>query len=239
MDQVFKVSKDDYGDKTATYNGKILEVENRFDLGSVENFNWGDTGTGSESLSYAILRKVGSREIAGRYAKLYTQNVISRIKKDDWTLNASAVIQWINENTNYSIDENAYFKDGSITYEYAERREEERRKEERRIQREKDFQEEAQRRLKLREEKLQEQRKEERRKEERRLSQEEKFQEAAQKRLQEIQTQFHRELENHKKHIAKQNTEIKAYQKQLEKYKLFIESRNIKSVYDKYCNLED
>ena len=232
--QIFRVSRELYGDSTATYNGIYLVVKNKLGIGSSLNFNWGDTSTGSEALSYAILDKVGSKEIANRYAKLYTKNVISKIKKDDWTLNTTAVIQWINENTNYSIDESAYFKNGSITYEY-----EERRKEERRVKREKDFQEEAQKRLKLREEKLQERSKEDRRLEDRRLSKEQNFLEKAQKRLKEIQAQYQQELDNYKKQIIKQNTDIEAYQAQLKKYKLFIESLDLKSLYNKYCNLDN
>ena len=237
--QIFKISRELYGDSTATYNNIQLIALNRFDIGSSLSFNWGDTSAGSEALSYAILDKVGSKEIANRYAKLYTKDVISKIKKDTWTLNATAVIQWINENTNYSIDESAYFKDGSTTYEYKERRQEERRKEERRIKREKDFQEEAQRRLKVYEAKQQERSQEDRRVEERRISAEKDFQEKAQKSLKEIQAQYQQELDKYKTQIIKQNTDIEAYQAQLKKYKLFIESLDIKSVYDKYCNLDN
>lgn len=229
--QTFMVSRESYGSTTATYNGIELVAINKFDIGSRLNFNWGDTSPGSEALSYAILKKVGSSDIANKYANSYTKHVISKIKKDEWTLNASAVIQWINENTNYSIDESAYFKNGSITYEYEDRRQEERRKEERRIQREKDFQEEAKRRLELR--------KEERRVEDRRLSKEQNFEEKDQKSSQEIQAQHQQELDNYKKQIIEQNTKIKAYQEQLEKYKYFVESLNIKSMYDKYCTLDD
>ncbi len=214
-----------------------LVIKNNSDIGSSLNFNWGDTSSGSEALSYAILNKISSKEIANRYAKLYTKNVISKIKKDDWTLNTTAVIQWINENTNYSIDESAYLKDGNITYEYEERRQEDRRKEERRIKREEEFQEEAQRRLKLRENKLQERSKEDRRGDDRRLPQERNSQEEeAKKRLKEIHAQYQQELDNYKKKIIKQNTDLEVYKAQLKKYKLFIESLDIKSLYNKYSN---
>lgn len=237
--QIFKISRELDEDSTATYNNIQLIALNRFDMGSSLSFNWGDTSAGSEALSYAILDKVGSKEIANRYAKSYTKDVISKIKKDTWTLNATAVIQWINDNTNYLINESAYFKNGSITYEYKERREEERRKEERRIKREKDFQEEAQRRLKVYEAKQQERRLEERREKDRRVSSENDFQEKAQKSLKEIQAKYQQELNNYKKQIIEQNTDIKAYQAQLKKYKLFIESLDIESMYTKYCNLDN
>jgi Family of unknown function (DUF6166) len=237
--QIFKISRELYGDSTATYNNIPFTVLNRSDIGNISSFNWGDTSSGSEALSYAILDKVGSKEIANKYAKLYTKDVISKIKKDTWTLNATAVIQWITENTNYSIDESAYFKDGSTTYEVKDRRQEERRREERRVKREKDFQEEAQRRLKVYEAKQQERSLEDRRVEDRRKSVEKDFQEKSQKSLREIQTQYQQELNDYKKQIIKQNIDIEAYQVQLKKYKLFIESLDIKSMYDKYCNLEN
>lgn len=223
--QMFKVSKDSYGFNTVTYNGVPVVVKNKYNLGTAVNLSWGDTSAESEALAYAILNKVGSSEIAGRYAKTYTKSVISKIKQDHWTLNASAVIQWINENTNYTIDESAYIRDGSMTYQYEERRkEEDRRKEERRIQREKEFMEDAKRRLKLREER----RKEDRRQEERRVPHEQSFHEEAN--LQE-------ELTNCKNKIAEQNTKINECQEQLNRYKEFIESLNIKSVYEEYCKL--
>ncbi|WP_373002955.1 DUF6166 domain-containing protein [Sulfurimonas sp.] len=232
--QVFKISRELYGDSTATYNNIPFTVLNRFEIGNISSFDWGDTSAGSEALSYAILDKVGSKEIANKYAKLYTKDVISKIKKDTWTLNATAVIQWINENTNYSIDESAFFKNGSTTYEVQERRQEEIRKEERRIQREKEFQEEAQRRLKLYEAKQQE-----RSQEDRRVSAEKDFQGKSQKSLKEIQNLYQQELNDYKKQIIKQNIDIEAYQAQLKKYKLFVESLDIKSMYDKYCNLDN
>ena len=242
--QIFKISRELYGDSTATYNNIPFIVLNKFDIGNISSFNWGDSSTGSEALSYAILDKVGSKEIADRYAKLYTKDVISKIKKDTWTLNATAVIQWINANTNYAIDESAYFMNGSTTYELKERRQEERRKEERRIKREEDFQEEAQRRLKVFEAKHQERsqedrRGEDRRGEDRRVSAEKNFQEKSQISLKEIQAQYQQELNNYKKYIIKQNLDIEAYQAQLKKYRLFIESLDIKSVYTKYCNLDN
>ncbi len=227
--QIFKISKELYGDNTVSYNNIKLVALNRLDLGSSLSFSWGDTSTGSEALSYCILSKVGSQEIASRYAKSYTTSVISKIKKDDWTLNAIDVVQWINENTNYSIDEND-FKNGSTAYEYEERRQEGRRKEERRIKREKDFQEEAQKRLKIYEAKQQERSLKDRRVMDRRVSAEEDFQERAQKRIREIQAQHQEELDTYKKQIIKQNADI-------QKYKSFIESLDIKSMYTKYCNL--
>lgn len=225
INQVFKISREPYGSNSAMYNNSEFTVLNKFNIGGDSSFNWGDTSSDSEALSYAILDKVASKEIASQYAKLYTKDVIAKIKKDSWSLNASAVIQWITENTNYSIDESAYIKDGTTVFELTERRQEERRKESRRIKREQDFQEEAQRRLKVYEAKQQDRRKEERRGEQdRRVSAEKDFQE---------------ELHKYKKQIMKQNVTIEAYQKQLKKYKLFIESLDIKSMYAKYCDLDN
>ena len=232
---IFKISRESYGDNTVIYNRATLVAENKLDMGSSLSFNWGDTSAGSEALSYVILDKVGSREIANQYAKLYTKNIVSKIKKDDWTLSTTAVIQWINENTRYSIDENAYSKNGNITYEYEDRRQEDRRKEQRRIKREHDFQEEAQRRLKIYETRKQE----DRRQEDRRASTENIFQEDSQKSLKEIQTLHQEELTRYKKKIIKQESDIEVYQGELKKYRIFIESLDIKSVYDRYCNLEN
>ena len=232
--QVFKISRELYGDSTATYNHIQLTVLNKFDIGNSSSFNWGDTSASSDALSYAILNKIGSKEIANKYAKQYTKAVISKIKKDSWTLNATAVIQWINENTNYSIDESAYIKDGSTTYEAKERK-----KEERKIKREQDFQKETQRRLKVYEAKKQEQLQEDRRIEDRRISTQKDFKEKLQKNLKEIQTKYQEKLNSYKSQIVKQNVEIETYKTQLKKYKLFIQSLNIKSMYEKYCNLDD
>ena len=200
---IFKISRDLDEDNIATYNNIPLRALNRFDLGSSISFHWGDSSPGSEALAYAILEKVGSKEIASSYAKVYTENIISKIKQDTWTLNGTAVIQWINENTNYSIDESAFFKSGTTKYEYENRRHEDRRKEERRLSTEKDSQEKAQ------------------------------------KSLQEIQAKYQQELDNYKKQIIKQNTDIEEYQAQLKKYKLFIESLDIKSMYNKYCDIDN
>jgi len=228
---IFKISREHYGDNIVSYNGVTLVAKNKLDVGSTLSFDWGESSANSVALAHTILDKVGSREIANQYAKSYMQNIISKIKKDEWTLNTTSVIQWINENTNYSIDENAYIKSGDITYEHEDRRQEERRKEQRRIQREKDFQEEAQRRLKIYEER----KKEDRRQEDRRETK--IVQETNPKNSKEIQGQYQLELEKYKKLLLEKDGEIEAYQVQLKKYKLFIESLDIKSAYNKYCNL--
>lgn len=238
--QIFKVSRAQYGDNSVTYGGVELIALNKVDMGSSLSFEWGDKGIGSEALSYAILNKVGSREIARRYAKTYMQEIVSKIHKDDWSLEGIAVVRWINLHTNFSIDERE-FENGSNSYKYEERRKEERRKEERRIKREEDFKEESQRRLKIYEEK----RCEERRKEERRIQRESDFQEVAQEKLKvyenakikEMSIKHHEELNKYKKHIIKQNADIEVYKKALLKYKLFSESAEVKALYEKFCKL--
>ncbi len=252
--KLFKASRGTYDEASVTYDGRKLIAHNKFDTGSDVNFNWGDSSDGSQTLSYAILSNVGSKDIAHRYAKIYTKNVISNIKKDNWTLNATAVIQWINENTNYSIDERAYVKDGTTTYEYTERREEDRRKEERRIKREQDFQEKIQKRLKEYESENEERRQEDRRQEERRIICEQDFQDKAQKRLkeyeeeqkekekikleEEIHAKYQYEINNYKKLILTQKADIESYKLKLQKYRFFVDSLDVKSMYEKYCELD-
>lgn len=220
--QIFKGSREQHGDNFVTYGGIELVAFNKLDRGANLSFDWGNSSNGSEALAYAILDKVGSKNIASRYAKLYMKDVILKILKDEWTIESILVVRWINQHTNYSIDETAYGHENT-TYEYNERREEERRKDERRIKRESDFKEEAQRRLKLYEEKEKERREEDRRTIERRINPEPDFQE---------------ELNNYKKRILKQNLEIEAYKIELNRYKLFVESLDIKEIYKKYLELD-
>ena len=78
------------------------------------------------------------------------------------------------------------------------------------------------------EEKQQKRSQEDRRVSDRRISAEKDFREKAQKRLEEIQAQYQQELDKYKEQIIKQNIDIQAYQAQIKKYKLYIESLNLK-----------
>ena len=233
--QVFSVTRELYGDTSVTYNNIKLIASNRFDLGTGLSFNWGDTGPGAEALAFAILNKVGSKEIANRYTKLYTKNVISKIKRDDWTLNAIDVLQWINENIDNATNLRA-LNDRRVSQE--EIKEEDRRKKERRVKRETDFQAEAQKRLKEHLAKQEERRLEEKRFKEERISAEKDFQEESRKTLKDIEEQFQEELAEYTEQIEQQKVDIQTYQAQIKKYKLFIESLDINSIYAKYSNLE-
>lgn len=237
--QVFKISREQYGDNLVSYKGMELIAFNKEDMGSSLSFEWGDNSVGAEALAYAILNKIGSRDIAIRYAKSYMQDIISKIYKDEWILEGIVVVRWINLHTNFSIDELAFEK-GDVSYQYKERRTVDRRKEERRIQREKDFKEESQRRLKIYEGKRNP---EDRRKEDRRIQREEKFKIESQKKLKvyentkikEMSEKHHEELNKYKKHIVKQNANIEVYKKALLKYSKFIESKELEFLYEKFC----
>ena len=224
--KIFQATREQYGNNVVTYKGLELVAINKLDRGAVLNFSWGDTGAGSEALSYSMLKEVSSIEVASQFSKIYMRNVISKIMKDEWTLEGLEVVQWINTNTDFSIDESAFENV------YEEQRREERRKEERRVKREQDFQEEAQKKLKV----YNERKREDRRKEDRRVQREEDFKVEAQRKLK-VHEQYKEEINNYKLLLQKKDSDIQAYKSELTKYKDFVESLDIKAIYEKYTKL--
>ena len=239
--KLFRASRGSFGDASVTYNGAELVGKHKSDLGSDVNFDWGNSSAGSEALAYAILSKVGSQYMAHRYAKTYMKNVISSIQKDDWSMESIEVFQWINENTNFSMDQSD-FESGVSTYEYEERRQEDRRKEERRIKREQDFQEKIQKRLKEYEAENEDRRHDDRRHNDRRVTRDEDFKEELDEAgviTADARAKYKLEISNYKQLVLNQKTELEACKLELQRYKLFVKSLDIKSMYEKYNELDN
>ncbi len=150
----FVASRGFYGTNSVTYHSIEIEVTkyNHDYANPVTSFDWGDTKSPSNLLAFAILNTIASPTVARVYANKYTQSVIKNLKEDEWKMEAIEVARWINSNTDYTIeiDENDILK---AEQEEEKREKEEREKEERRIKREEEFQKQVKEKLKKRSEK--------------------------------------------------------------------------------------
>ncbi len=150
----FIASRGFYGTNSVTYHNIEIEVTkyNHDYANPVTSFDWGDTQTPSNLLAFAILNTIASPTVARVYANKYTQSVIKNFKEDEWRMEAIEVARWVNANTDYTIeiDEEDALK---VERETAERKKEEREKEKRRIEREKEFQKQVKEKLKRRSDK--------------------------------------------------------------------------------------
>ena len=101
----FTASRGFYGTNSLKYKNMEIEVTkyNHDHTNPVTSFDWGNTNKGSHLLAYAILSTIATPSVARIYANKYMQQVIEKLKKDEWKIEALEVAKWINENTNYTI----------------------------------------------------------------------------------------------------------------------------------------
>ncbi len=62
---------------------------------SRNGFDWGYTGSGPLQLSFAILAKTASVDIARTLMKEFSKEVVSQFKSKDWVLSTREVNEWI------------------------------------------------------------------------------------------------------------------------------------------------
>lgn len=221
-----------FGDNSVKYMNIELGLTSVNYDDSGYGFDWGNTEKGSKLLASAILAKIGTPTIARVYADKYTRSVIQKLTQDSWSLEAMEVAKWINENTDHTIDistdEKSQEKESLKEAEELELKA----KEERRIEREKQFQQEVQKRLKEKEtrEKL---KKAQREKEESDKSKNavKQYEAEIKKYKNEIKTQQHT--------IKKQENEIDRYKQKLEKYQKVLQLLDIPALRKKFTTLDE
>ena len=96
---VFKGHKALLGSKFVTY-GEV-ELPSRYDLHkkSKHGFDWGYVNEGSEQLAFSMLYQLSNEEFARENALKYVEDVIKTFTTRDWLLNASDVLEWIDNNS--------------------------------------------------------------------------------------------------------------------------------------------
>ncbi len=101
----FVGSRGYYGTNSVKYQNIEIEITkyNHDYANPVANFDWGNTKKGTTLLASAILSTIASPTVARIYSNKYTQNVLQHFKEDEWKIEAIEVVQWINNNTDYTI----------------------------------------------------------------------------------------------------------------------------------------
>jgi len=95
---VFKGHRTLLGNKYVTYGE--LELPTRFDIypTSKSGFDWGNSSLGANQLAFSILFQLSSQELAEKYAKEFTHDIVRTLHARDWILSASDVLAWIEKN---------------------------------------------------------------------------------------------------------------------------------------------
>ncbi len=265
-DKFFKASREVYGDNSVKYNSLELALVNEDYDDLRYGFDWGNTEKGSKLLASAMLKKIGSPTIARIYANKYAESILSRIHKDQWSMEAIEVAKWINNNTDYNVAIDEINEEEIQAQEEEKRKREEAKeleasaKEDRRVQREKEFQEKIKNKLQEREltaKKEQEEHERIEREEELRKLQEIELLEAdaqiaaKNKEYKAKLIRYQNELKKYKQIINKYQNELDTYKFEIEryrelsdeqkseikKYQEFIKLLDIPSLYTKFNNL--
>lgn len=96
---VFKGHKTLLGAKYVTY-GEV-ELPLRLDMFclSKNGFDWGNTGSAAQQLSFSILCQLSNEAFARENVSLFTTDVVSKFNGRDWLISASEVLKWIEKHT--------------------------------------------------------------------------------------------------------------------------------------------
>jgi DNA-binding transcriptional regulator YiaG len=95
---VFKGHKTLLGSKFVTY-GEV-ELPTHYDIFSNSNvgFDWGNGGSSSVQLGFAILYQLTNKELAEENAVKFTNDIVRKLNSRDWVLTAGEVLSWIEKN---------------------------------------------------------------------------------------------------------------------------------------------
>ncbi len=138
----FVASRGFYGTNSVTYQNVEIDVAkyNNDYTNPITSFDWGNSERGAVLLASAILSTIATPTVSRIYANKYVQHVLINFQSDEWRLEAIEVAQWINAHTNYTINLKEELQEEA-------KQQEAREKEKRRIAREEAFQKEVQERL--------------------------------------------------------------------------------------------
>ena len=101
---VFKGHKALLGSKFVTYGELELPTRSEMYQKSSGGFDWGTSSSASMQLSFSMLYQVShNKELAEENAVKFTSDIVSRLNTRDWILNASEVLQWINNNCKQTV----------------------------------------------------------------------------------------------------------------------------------------
>ncbi len=97
---VFKGHKTLLGSRYVTYGEVELPTMYELFPQSKDGFDWGYNGAGPTQLAFSMLYQLTNLEFAKENATKFTNDVIRTLSSRDWLLNASDVLEWIENNTN-------------------------------------------------------------------------------------------------------------------------------------------